>query len=418
MKQLLIATAIAAGLLAACSQQHTVTEDTADAKRFMRVEGTNFITPQGDTFFIRGTNLGNWLNPEGYMFGFGRTNSARLINEAFCQLAGEEFTAYFWEQFKDNYVTRRDIEFIASTGANTIRLPFHYKLFTDEDYMGLTAKQDGFERVDSVVSWCRDNGLYLILDMHDCPGGQTGDNIDDSYGYPWLLTSEANQQKFCNIWKSIALRYADEPVIMAYELMNEPIAPYFGDTDRLNSALPGLLRRAVDSIRTVDNNHIILIAGAQWNSNFRPLTGTDFGANTAYTCHRYGGEPTAEAIAGFIAFRDSTGLPMYMGEIGHNTDEWQESFVRVMEDNNIGYTFWPYKKIEGSCMNAYARPQQWDSIVAFAEAPRGSYAEIRAARPSQMTAVAAMTALLEVVKCENCMPQDEYIRSMHLTLPE
>lgn len=33
--------------------------------------------------------------------------------------------------------------------------------------MGLTAEQDGFARVDSVVNWCRDNKLYLILDMHD-----------------------------------------------------------------------------------------------------------------------------------------------------------------------------------------------------------------------------------------------------------
>ena len=56
----------------------------------------------------------------------------------FCQMVGPDFVAEFWKQFKDNYITRKDVEFIASTGANTIRLPFHYKLFTDEDYMGLT----------------------------------------------------------------------------------------------------------------------------------------------------------------------------------------------------------------------------------------------------------------------------------------
>ena len=145
------------------------------------------IQPDGSKLFIKGTNLGNWLNPEGYMFGFNKTNSGRFINEMFCQMVGPDFVAEFWKQFKDNYITRKDVEFIASTGANTIRLPFHYKLFTDEDYMGLTGGQDGFARVDSVVNWCRDNNLYLILDMHDAPGGQTGDNIDDSYGYPGCL---------------------------------------------------------------------------------------------------------------------------------------------------------------------------------------------------------------------------------------
>lgn len=56
-------------------------------------------------------------------------------------------------------------------------------------WWGLTIAQDGFARVDSVVEWCREADLYLIFDMHDAPGGQTGDNIDDSYGYPWLFES-------------------------------------------------------------------------------------------------------------------------------------------------------------------------------------------------------------------------------------
>ena len=97
--------------------------------------------------------------------------------------------------------------------------------------MGLTANQDGFARIDSVVGWCRETGLYLILDMHDAPGGQTGDNIDDSYGYPWLFEREASQQLFCNIWKKIAAYYKNEPVILGYELANEPIAPYFSNME-------------------------------------------------------------------------------------------------------------------------------------------------------------------------------------------
>ena len=174
---------------------------------FVRVEGTNLVKPDGTRLYIQGTNLGNWLNPEGYMFGFTKANSAWMINQVLCQLVGTDATADFWAEFKDNYITRSDIDFIASTGANTIRLPFNYKLFTDEDYMGLTARQDGFARVDSVVSWCKANGLYLILDMHDCPNGQTGDNIDDGYGYPWLFYSERSQQLMCDIWQKIARRY-------------------------------------------------------------------------------------------------------------------------------------------------------------------------------------------------------------------
>lgn len=157
---------------------------------FITISGHDLTTPDGEKFFIRGTNLGNWLNPEGYMFRFGRTSSARLIDQAFREMVGPDFTDEFWKLFKDNYVTREDIRYIKSTGMNSIRVPFHYKLFTDEDYLGLTVNQDGFQRLDSVVEWCRESGLYVILDMHDAPGGRTGDNIDDSYGYPWLFVSE------------------------------------------------------------------------------------------------------------------------------------------------------------------------------------------------------------------------------------
>ena len=122
------------------------------------------------------------------------------------------------------------------------------------------------------MCWCRDNGLYLILDMHDAPGGQTGDNIDDSYGYPWLFESERSQQLFCDIWRSIAERYKDETTILGYELINEPIAPYFENMDELNGKLEALHKRAVKAIREVDTNHIILLGGAQWYGNFKPFT--------------------------------------------------------------------------------------------------------------------------------------------------
>ena len=337
--------------------------------KFVRVEGHNLVKPDGTRLFIQGTNLGNWLNPEGYMFGFSRTNSAWMIDLLFKQMVGPDVTAQFWADFKDHYITRDDILFIRDQGANTIRLPFNYKLFTDEDYMGLTAQQDGFKRIDDVVRWCREAGLYLILDMHDCPGGQTGDNIDDGHGYPWLFESEASQQLFCDIWQRIARRYRNEPVILGYELMNEPIAHYFDNREELYRHLEPLYKRAVAAIRKAD----------------------------------------------YIDFRDKSGLPMYMGEFGHNTEEWQRDMVNVLKANNIGYTFWPYKKVDGSCMMGIDRPAEWDSIVVkYSEAPRGTYKEWREARPDQAKARRLLQQFIENCQIKNCHAQQKYIQSMGL----
>lgn len=384
-------------------------------KNYVRVSGPDLIQPNGQKLYIQGTNLGNWLNPEGYMFGFSRTNSAWMIDLLFKQAVGPDFTAKFWQTFKENYITRDDILFIKQQGANTIRLPFNYKLFTDEDYMGLSSQQDGFKRIDDVVAWCKEAGLYLILDMHDCPGGQTGDNIDDGHGYPWLFESEPSQQLFCSIWRKIADRYKDEPIILGYELANEPIAHYFENKEELNQQLEPLYKRAVKAIREVDPYHIILLGGARWNSDFYMFTDWTFDQNIMYTCHRYGGEATKEAIKDYIDFRDKTNLPMYMGEIGHNTDQWQTDFVKVMKEVNIGYTFWPYKKIDGSCMMGIRRPELWDSIVVkYSETPRGTYKEWREARPNQQQFRELLMQYAENSRFKNCQPQKDYIQTMGL----
>lgn len=403
-------------LFVSCSTQPTVKD--SEGLGFVKVQGHDLIKPNGEKLFIQGTNLGNWLNPEGYMFNFGRTNSAWMIDLLFREMVGPDFTDEFWTAFKDNYITRKDIEFIKAQGANTIRLPFNYKLFTDEDYMGMKTScngAEGFARMDSCITWCRDNDLYLILDMHDCPGSQTGDNIDDGYGYPWLFESEKSQQLFCDIWKQIAARYANEPVVLGYELMNEPIAHFFENQEFFNSRLEPLYKRAVAAIREVDKNHIVLLGGGFWNSHFQMFNDWTFDDNIMYTCHRYGGDPTAEAIADYIYHRDKTGLPMYMGEFGHNTMEWQSSMVQVLKDNNIGYTFWPYKKMGDSCMNGITAPEGWNDVVrTYSETSRGTYTEFREARPDQEIARKLMLQLIENMKFENCVPQTDYINSMGL----
>ena len=104
-----------------------------------------------------------------------------------------------------------------------------------------------------------------------------------------------------------------------------------------------------------------------------------------------------------------------MGEIGHNTFEWQETYSRTMQENNIGYTFWPYKKRDIECMRAFDVPDNWDDlIVAFAQSDRQDFAKIRQARPDQDAAWEAMCRFTENIRFENCHTLDGYVQSMLL----
>jgi len=389
---------------------------------FIRVQGHDLVDARGEKFFIRGTNLGNWLNPEGYMFSFGKCSSAHFIDEMFRELVGPEETKKFWRAFKDNYITEADIAFIARTGANTIRLPFHYKLFTDEDYLDLTGPGDGFKRIDDVVGWCRKHGLKVTLDMHDCPGGNTGDNIDDSYGHAWLFEEEAYQRQYCEIWRKIAAYYRDEPTVLGYDLMNEPISSRLKDMARLNEQLERVQFRALDAIREVDKNHVIILAGGQWNGNFSVFTDFRKDPNMMYECHHYDfGNPVYNdaRVREFAAFRDKSGLPMFMGETGHNPSyDWYRQIRESMERNNIGWTFWPYKLPGHAGWNVFQTPPGWkETIRPFAETNRTSYAEIQDRRPDRAKALELMRAYVENCKYENCKPEEPYLKALGLTVP-
>ena len=55
----------------------------AAAQPLVRIEGKNFIAPDGSTLHLKGISLGNWLMPEGYMFKFEVAKSPRQIYSAF-----------------------------------------------------------------------------------------------------------------------------------------------------------------------------------------------------------------------------------------------------------------------------------------------------------------------------------------------
>ena len=383
--------------------------------RFVHTRGREIVDAGGQPLLLKGTNLGNWLVPEGYMFRLKNTNSPRMIHETIAQLIGPEAATAFWNTYLQNYITAADIHYLKSIGANSVRIPFNYRLFTNEDYLGKNDAERGFRLLDKVIGWCKQEQLYVILDMHCAPGGQTGDNIDDSWGYPFLFESESCRQLTIEIWKKIAGRYRNEEIVIGYDLLNEPIAHYF-DTKALNPLLEPFYKELIREVRSVDQYHIMFLGGAQWDTNFK-IFGEPFDSNVVYTFHKYGDKPDLGSIQRFIDFRDKYNVPVYAGETGENTDEWITAFRKVLEDHNIGWHFWPYKKMESPknilCVKV---PAAYDSLVQYAESPRTSFKEIRKLAPANRTLIRqALDEVLNNCLFEQCMPNDGYIKALGFT---
>ena len=355
-------------------------------------------------------NLGNWLVPEGYMFKFKSANSPRLIETVINQLVGEDEARRFWKTYRDNYITSEDIHLLKKLGFNSVRIPFNYRLFLSADDPS-KLEGDGYRLLDRVVKWSKQEGLYVILDMHAAPGGQTGDNIDDSFGYPFLFESSESQELTVKIWQKIATQFQNESTVLGYDLLNEPIATHF-DANYFNPKLEPLYRKIVSGIRTVDKNHIIFLGGAQWDGNFK-VFGPPFDDKLAYTFHKYWFTVNQEAIQEFLAFRDKYNVPVWMGESGENTDEWISSYRTLLEKHDLGWCFWPYKKVDAtSCVASINRPGDWDEIVNFANSPRSTFEEIRKARPAREKTKNALGAFLENMKLPNCRLNRGYLNAL------
>lgn len=386
------------------------------ADRYVTVEGKQIIDGDGIPLRLRGTNLGHWLLPEGYMFKFKEVNSPHRIDLLLNELIGPEESARFWDAFLENYITEPDIQYLKSTGINHFRLPFHYRLLTHDDYLG--RDYHGFEYLDRAIGWARDAGLYVILDMHAAPCGQTGDNIDDSFGYPFLFISPSCQDTFVEVWREIAEHYRDEPTVLGYGLLNEPIAHFF-DADRpmLEESLLALYKRATAEIREVDLHHIVFIGGSVWNTNFEFL-GEPFADQLVFEFHKYWVDVEQDQIQEYVDYRDRYDVPIYIGETGENTDDWVRDFRVLLDDNAIGWAFWPYKKMDNTrgFMN-FPRPADYDLIIEYAASDRRSYERIRENRPDVTKVLAALEAFIENSRFENSFPNPGYIEALGLVAP-
>jgi hypothetical protein len=387
-----------------------------EEKKYVYLDGKKIYSPQGELLQLKGVNLGNWLLPEGYMFKLKDCNSPRKIDQAIRELIGNSGTTAFWDSFLENYITEADIFWLAEAGVNLIRLPFDYRLLSNDDFLGRDIH--GYQYIDNAVAWCEKYNIYVLLDMHGAPGGQTGDNIDNSDGFPWLMVDEGMKQKTCDIWQKIAERYADNTTIIGYNLLNEPIPHYF-EGDSLKPFLEPLYKRITKAIREVDRNHIVFIGGAVWETDFSVFS-EPFDDRLAYTFHKYWMPPVQKEIQEYVDFREKYNVPILMGESGENEDAWVKQFRELLDKNKIHWTFWPYKKMDNTRgpMN-FDKPRGYDNFIKYAESDRSSFKKIRALKDSipgikPEEIVAVLNQFVENSKFENCYPNAGYCEALGL----
>jgi len=104
-----------------------------------------------------------------------------------------------------------------------------------------------------------------------------------------------------------------------------------------------------------------------------------------------------------------------MSESGENNYEWIGSFTDQLEKYNIGWCFWPYKKMDApSCIVTFVKPEYWDEIKEYADNAGTGFNERRAKRPNPQHVQAALQGFLQNCRFENCTVNDGYLQALGL----
>ena len=362
----------------------------------LHTQGTQIINSNNEEVLLRGYGPGGWQIMEGYMMQTsGFAGSQHEIKEKLIDLMGESNTETFFNKWRENHFTQRDVDSLAAWGFNSIRIPMHYNLFTlpieEEAVAGEnTWIETGFELIDDVLDWAAPHDIYVILDMHATPGGQgAGSEINDyDPSKPSLWESQENRDKLVALWTRIAERYKDNEWIGGYDLINETHWNLPG-----NTLLREVFEDITAGIRSVDTNHIIYIEGNSYANDHSGLT-PPWDDNMVYSFHKYWSTNNPGDLDWILPLREQQNVPLWMGESGENSNTWFTDAVSLFEDNNIGWAWWAVRKI-GDIDSPYAidiNPGYQDIL---------DYWQGNGSQPTQTEAFNSMMALADNLLVEN-----------------
>lgn len=407
----------------------------------LRADGPKIVDAQQHEVLLRGMNLGGWLLQEGYMMkpGYGGTQGSvkKVLYQAGLSDAAVE---KFYQQYRANFITKADIDFIAQQGFNCIRLPLHYDLFLTEaqravrngvirgtvpyaDYVArlkewqqkgelFRAPQqlEAIRLIDQTLAWCAANKLYVVLDLHAAPGAQgTDSNISDALQTNDFWQEPVYQDITNGLWAMLARRYKDDGRIAMYDLVNEPNHVPGG-----NPAIQKMFERLINTVRAEGDQHLLLLEGNGYGNNYNDIGRKTFThpENLVYNAHRYSilpkyplsnapdaTNPDANqlgTIGNLLAFRQAQNVPVWVGETGENSAEWMGEAARNLNAAGIGWCQWTYKR--------------------FNDKPIAALLRIKPPYIVDVKTAAELPPILENIKFKNCLPNPDVIAALKAEL--
>ncbi len=316
----------------------------------LHTEGYKLVNAKGEDVFLKGLNLGGWLIMEDWFCpvdndGIGDVYTYQVLEERF----GTEKTYELMSIYQDNWLVESDFLNIAEMGFNCVRIPFWYRNFQSDDNGTWILDENGeidLSRLEWAVEMCRKYGLYAILDLHAANGVQGyadhAGHIDSYHFFDQNEKGEWYREQAAELWRVIAERFAGDPAIAMFDLLNEPMCnvPL---TSRIHSYIWDFYDMAYDAIRSEDPDRVITMIGT-WSVDKLPDPKEYGWKNVVYQYHQYDkkeSDYTTRIANGWACFYN---VPQYAGEFHPVGDKVSLEFaINAYDSNDVVWTLWTYK---------------------------------------------------------------------------
>ena len=328
------------------------TQSVADALPLLHAQGTNIADSSGRTVTLKGINLGGWLVEEMWMQPFVTTppsssafkpikDHVSLWSTIETRLGAASKTRV-QEAFRDAWLNEGDFKRLHDVGINCVRLPF---------LAGIVSEPNGLHRLDQAIAWAGQNDIYVILDLHGAPGGQSDQHHTGQADLNRFFKNPAYITQAEAVWTLLARRYKDNPTVAGYDTLNEPTGTPNSDT------LYIVQDRLYRAIRAADPNHLIFIEDGYTGIQWMPFPAPCGWSNVVFSSHYYNFNARSDSdqqksfddyVAGIEHERTRRNIPFYVGEFGlepHGTGAILAGVVNTFQDKHLSSSLWTYKTV-------------------------------------------------------------------------
>ena len=191
---------------------------------WLKVKGNDLVDFQGHAVVLRGVSLGGWLVEEMWMqpivtsrpsgSGLPSVRDHVSLWRVVEQRLGEEAMRRVRTAFREAWINESDFDRLHRAGFNSVRLPFLYDLLDEPE---------GLTWLDRALEWAGKRGMYVILDLHGAPGGQSSDHHTGRGNQNQFFRDPRHIEHAERVWQTVARRYHDRAEVAAFDMLNEPM---------------------------------------------------------------------------------------------------------------------------------------------------------------------------------------------------